>query len=61
MEGEPLISKCHATSVFDVDSPEEAKREKPFMVSNQLRSSSSQTQIRGKNVKTEKINGIFQS
>jgi hypothetical protein len=31
-EEEPLTSKCQASSVFDDDSPEEARQGKPFHV-----------------------------
>jgi hypothetical protein len=36
MEGELPTSKCQASSLFDDDSPEEAKQDNSFMLRNQL-------------------------
>jgi hypothetical protein len=59
MEGKPSTSKCQSSSVFDDDNPQDAIQEKPFMLGN---TSYSQTCSGGReSVKTEKINGHFQS
>jgi hypothetical protein len=41
VEGEPSTAKCRALSVFDYDSPEEARQEKRFMLRNRMCSSRS--------------------